>query len=117
MKDYSAHFRELVESQLPDNSRILMPRGSKDMMILATWRLAGDPFRAAKRSRMIRIVISREALEDYGGETDGVRLASDQRLASWLQRQLKGFDPNHDAPLGVEPPAVTWMVSTVDLNG
>lgn len=87
------------------------------MMILATWRLAGGPFRPARRSRMIRIVISQEALEDYGGGNDGVRLASDQRLASWLQRQLKDFDPNHDAPLGVEPPAVTWMVSTLDLNG
>jgi hypothetical protein len=117
MKDYSAHFRELVESQLPRNSRILMPRGSQDMMILATWRLPGDPFRPAKRSRMIRIVISQQALEGYSGGTDGVRLASDQRLASWLQRQLKDFDPNHDAPLGVEPPAVTWMVGTVDLNG
>lgn len=87
------------------------------MMILATWRLAGDPFRPAKRSRMIRIVISREALEDYAGGPDGVRLASDQRLAAWLECQLKGFDPNHDTPLGVEPPAVTWIVSTLDLNG
>lgn len=117
MKDYSAHFRRLFESHLPNNSRILMPRGSKDMMILATWRLAGDPFRAAKRSRMIRIVISQEALEDYGGGPEELRLASDQRLITWLQRQLGGFDPNHDAPLGVEPPAVTWMLSTLDLNG
>ena len=42
MKDYSSHFRELVELQLPDDSRILMPRGGQDMMILATWRLASD---------------------------------------------------------------------------
>jgi hypothetical protein len=117
MKDYSTHFRELVESHLPDSSRILMPRGGQDMMILATWRLAGDRFRPAKRSRMIRIVISQEAVEDYAGGTDGVRLASDQRLAIWLQRQLKSFDPDHDAPLGVEPPAVTWILSTLDLNG
>jgi hypothetical protein len=71
MKDYSAHFRELVESQLPANSRIVMPRGSPDMV------LACDPFRPAKRSRMIRIVISLEAFEDYDYGTDGVRLASD----------------------------------------
>ena len=87
------------------------------MIILATWRLAADLFRPAKRSRMVRIVISLEALEDYGGGSDGVRLASDQRLASWLQRQLQNFDPDHDAPLGVEPPPVTWTVSTLDLNG
>jgi hypothetical protein len=56
MKDYRSHFRELVEFQLPDDSRILMPRGGH-MMILATWRLSTDAFRASKRSRMIRIVM------------------------------------------------------------
>jgi hypothetical protein len=29
---------------------------------------------------------------------------------------LSVFDPNHDSPLGVEPPAVTWPVSTGVLN-
>jgi hypothetical protein len=117
MKDYSSHFRELVELQLPDESRILMPRGGQDMMILATWRLSGDGFRASKRSRMIRIVISEEALADYARGSDGIRLASDARFAAWLQHQLSTFDPNHDSPLGVEPPAVTWPVGTRALNG
>ena len=63
MKDYSNHFRDLVERQLGDDPRILVPRGGQDMMILATWRLSGDLFRPNKRSRMIRIVISQEALE------------------------------------------------------
>jgi len=59
----------------------------------------------------------REAIEDYAAGTDSVRLASDQRFADWLHLQLSGFDPNHDAHLGVEPPTVTWNLSTVDLNG
>jgi hypothetical protein len=117
MKDYSGHFRNLVELQLPDDSRVLMPRGGQDMMILATWRLAADAFRASKRSRMIRIVISEEALQDYARGSDGTRLASDERFGAWLRQQLKSFDPNHDAPLGVEPPPVTWPVSTFVLNG
>ena len=117
MKDYSSHFRELVELQLPDESRILMPRGGQDMMILATWRISGDGFRANKRSRMVRIVISEEALADYARGSDGTRLASDARFAAWLQGQLSTFDPNHDSPLGVEPPAVTWPVGTRALNG
>jgi hypothetical protein len=117
MKDYSSHFRELVESQLPDESRILMPRGGQDMMILASWRLSTDMFRAGKRSRMIRIVISEEAISDYARGSDGERLASDQRFVAWLKRQLSAFDPDHDSPLGVEPPAVTWPVNTLALNG
>jgi hypothetical protein len=116
MKDYSNHFRELVKGQLGDDPRILVPRGAQDMMILATWRLTGGSFRAGKRSRMIRIVIAQDALEHYARGSDDVRRASDERFVTWLRRQLSGFDPNHDSPLGVEPPAVTWPVSTMVLN-
>jgi hypothetical protein len=117
MKDYGSHFRQLVELQLPDDSRILMPRGGQDMMLLATWRLSTDTFRATKRSKMIRIVIAEEALQDYARGSDGARIASDARFAAWLRRQLSSFDPNHDSPLGVEPPAVTWPIGTLALNG
>ncbi len=117
MKDFSNHFREILELQLPDDSRILMPRGGQDMMILASWRLASDAFRASRRSRMIRIVISEEALKDYARCAEDVQAASDERFRIWLRKQLSGFDPSHDAPLGVEPPPVTWSLSTVELNG
>jgi hypothetical protein len=116
MKDYSNHFRELIELQLPDDSRILLPRGGSDMIILLSWRLRNDEFRPSKRSRMIRVVISEEAIEDYAAGTDGVRLASDARFVAWLKRQLDKFDPDHDAPLGVEPPPVTWALATLELN-
>ena len=86
------------------------------MMILATWRLSSDGFRPGKRSRMIRIVISQEALEVYARGTDAARLASDERFIAWFQRQLSTFDPNHESPLGVEPPPVTWPVSAGVLN-
>jgi len=117
MKDYTTRFRELVERELPDDSRILMPHNGKDLLILATWRLTSDTTRPNKRSRVLRIVISQEALEDYARGSNGVRLASDTRFTAWLQRSLSAFDPDHHAPLGVEPPPVTWPLSTLDLNG
>ncbi len=117
MKDYSNHFRELVKRQLGEDPKVLVPRGAQDMMILATWRLAGDAFRASRRSRMIRIVISQEALENYARGNDDLRRAGDARFVAWFKRQLSAFDPNYDSPLGVEPPAVTWPVSTGVLNG
>lgn len=117
MKDYSGHFRNLVEMQLPDESRILTPRGGQDMMILASWRLPADAFRASKRSRMVRIQINEEALQDYARASDEARRANDDRFCTWLRRQLSTFDPNHDSPLGVEPAPVNWPVSTRVLNG
>jgi hypothetical protein len=117
MKDFSNHFRSLVEIELPDESRILVPRGGQDMMILATWKLESDAFRASKRSRMVRIVVTEEALKDYSRGEDELRSTSDERFKVWLRKQLSVFDPNHDSPLGVEPPPVTWTVSTFELNG
>lgn len=117
MKDYSAQFRALVEGELPDDARIVMPRDDEGLLILATWRLPpGDPDRPGKRSRMVRIAITQEALEDYAAGSDGVRLASDARLITWLRRQIAAFDPHHDAPLGVEPTPVTWPLGTRELN-
>src|ERR1700683_3917201 len=101
MKDYSNHFRELVKRQLGDDPRILVPRGAQDMMILATWRLSGDTIRPNKRSRMDRIVIPQKALEGYARGSEDARRACDERFVAWFQRQLSGFDPNHEAPLGV----------------
>ena len=66
---------------------------------------------------MIRIVISEQAIEAYAHGDEGVRMASDERFVAWLRDKLSQFDPNHDAPLGVEPPSVTWTVSTLELNG
>lgn len=117
MKDFSSHFRALVQRLLPDEARILMPRGGYDMMILATWKLESDAFCASRRSRMVRIVVTEEALKNYARADADVRMASDERFAAWLRRQLGAFDPRHDAPLGVEPPPVTWTLSTVELNG
>ena len=116
MKDFSNHFRELVKRELGDDPRVLVPRGAQDMMILATWRLSSDSLRPNKRSRMIRIVISQEALADYARCGDDLRLARDERFRAWFRQQLSAFDPNHDAPLGVEPPSVTWPLSTGVLN-
>ena len=117
MKDFSNHFRQLVEIELPGESRILVPRGGQDMMMLATWKLEKDAFRASKRSRMVRIVITEEALKDYARGADDLRVTSDDRFKLWLRKQLNGFDPNHDSPLGVDPPPVTWTLNTFELNG
>lgn len=116
MKDFSNHFRELVKRQLGDDPRILVPRGAQDMMILATWRLPSNTLHPHKRSRMIRIVISQEALATYARGNDAERLAGDGRFEAWFRHQLSAFDPNHDSPLGVEPPSVTWPVGTGVLN-
>jgi hypothetical protein len=117
VKDFGNHFRAIVEGALPDEPRILIPRGGDGMMILVTWALPAEPFRPPRRSRMVRISVSEEAIGHYAGSDAGMRCASDVRFLSWLKQQLDGFDPTHDSPLGVEPAPVTWQLGTLELNG
>ena len=117
MRDFSPHFRGLLEGLLPRGARVLTPRGGADMILLASWHLPREPGRAAKRSRMVRIVIAKEAVADYAAGDEGGRRASDGRLLSVWKHQLAMFDPSHDSPLGVEPPSVTWNIDTLSLNG
>src|SRR5258707_13559672 len=105
MKDYSNHFRELVKRQLGNDPRILVPRGAQDMMILATWRLAGDGFRPGNRSRMIRIAISQDPLGKYAGGRDSLGAANDGGFVAWVRPQCGGLNPNRGAPVGGGPSA------------
>lgn len=82
MKDFNNQFRALVEGVLPNDSRVLVPRSDEGLMVLATWRLPRDQFRPAKRSRMVRITITQEALEDYAQGSDGFERCALRGMAS-----------------------------------
>lgn len=117
MKDISGFFRRLVQEQLPDDARILTSFGAGDVIIQATWRLRNDARRPGKRSPLVRIVISVEAVEGYVRRSDEERAASDRRFVEWLQGRLAAFDPDHDVALGAEPARVDWMINGETLNG
>jgi hypothetical protein len=117
MRDLEQHFRALLEAQLSDDTRILTSAEAGEVTLLVTWRLRNDPGRPHKRSRLIRIVLAREALQDYRRGSAGARLASARRFVAWIRQQLQVFDPDHDAALGVQPPGVVWPIDTITLNG
>jgi hypothetical protein len=70
-----------------------------------------------KRSRLVRIVISVEAVEGYILRGDAERLASDQRFIEWLDDRLATREQEHDEPVGAEPASIEWMVRGSILNG
>ncbi|MGD0490459.1 MAG: hypothetical protein ABSC32_02830 [Steroidobacteraceae bacterium] len=117
LNDIGGYFRRLVEKRLPDDARVLTSFRSGDVIIQATWRLRNDPRRPAKRSRLVRIVISVEAVEGYILRGDAERLASDQRFIEWLDDRLATREQEHDEPVGAEPASIEWMVSGSILNG
>ena len=117
MKDYSEHFRKLIAPLVPRDASIVIPRGWSELVMLVSWKLQSEPLRASRRSRTVRIVIASDALSSYAKAPSVAQTALDERLTRWLRAQISKFDPNHDAPLGVEPPPVTWRVGPEELHG
>ncbi len=111
-------WRAIAESVFPADARFVEPPYEPgDWILFVSWKLGTDPTRPNKRSKTVRVVVSEEAVEDYERGSAGERLAADWRFERWLLRRLRGFDPEHQAPLGHEPQAEAWVIETVELNG
>jgi hypothetical protein len=117
MDDYSAHIRDLIEVELPDNAQLLMPRGWRELLILVSWRLPVNSSSSRARAHILRIVVSGVALADYTAGSAALRAACDQRLAIWLRTQISEFDVQSFESKGPEHPAVTWQVESQQLFG
>ena len=112
------HFRSLLTWYLPSDARVLaFAVDEEDLHLAANWRLHGDRIRRGKRSRTLRLVIFRDALEDYLESGREAQLRADIRFSEWLRLRWKTLDPNHDAPPGEQPPEVIWYVDSTTLNG
>ena len=106
-----------MTSIFPPEARIIEVDWLGDLDLMMSWRLGTDPKRPGKRSKMIQVTITTEALEDYAAAPIGQRQMADARLAQHLENQLARFDPEHHAPLGRAPPVVRWLIGTMTLLG
>lgn len=94
----------------PSNARIIKEKGN-DITIKIDWKLDNDPSRPNRRSRLIRLVISEEAIEDcHDYEEAG------HRLKQIVERRYAEFNPDHDNPREKGPPSEEWLITTNDLN-
>lgn len=117
MKGAREHLRSVVVKSFSEAARIVEIEGQAHLVLVISWKLGTDPKRPAKRSKTIRLVIEEEAIKDYAAAPAGHREMADARLQKHLTEQLMRFDPDHQAPLGHEPPLVRWTVGTVALFG
>lgn len=117
MRDGREQIRALVETVFPKGARVVALPGRGEFQLLVSWRLGTDPARPSKRSKTVRILIEEEALDAFRQANESQRGYSVTRLRAMLARRLELFDPNHDTPMGVEPPIEKWTIGTVELNG
>jgi len=101
---------ELIKPTFPPEARIEVDEWD-DIILRIDWKLGNDPERPNKRSRLIRIVISREMIEDCQNfDKAGVK------FRKIIENNFSAFNPDHNSLKIEGPPVEEWIISTFDIN-
>ena len=109
-KSFLNEWVRLIRPLFPKGARIEMDPGS-DVVLRIDWKLGNDPARPHKRSRLIRVVISEDAITDCSDhKTAGAK------FMKIIQDKLSVFDPDHKTPRCGTRPIEEWVVTTFEVN-
>jgi len=75
-----------------------------------SWKLNNDVNRPNKPSRIILVIISREAIEDCNYENREQIIK--EKFKDIIQKKYKSFDPDHDVSRYQSPPTEEWFVDS-----
>ena len=116
MDDLEKHFLAIVEHELPKHAEVHVRLESDDICIYADWKLGNDSERPNKRSKKIKICISRAAVDDYTDGSEQNRQSADERLRRAVAALLHVFNPDHNVAAHVPVPIEQWTITTEMLN-
>src|SRR4030042_6543611 len=88
---------ELIRPLFPPGAKIESNEGN-DVVLRIDWKL-GTPDRPNKRSRLIRVVISEEAIDDC----NNLGIAG-TKFKEVIKERISSFNPEHDKPRDAGPP-------------
>ena len=114
--DLQKHFLAIVEREFPKHAEFRVHRESGDIRIYVDWQLGNDPARPNKRSKTIKICISRTTIDDYADGSVQNRKSADEKLRRVVAARFHAFDPEHNVPAHVPVPIQQWTVTTEMLN-
>jgi hypothetical protein len=109
-KSFINEWVKLIRPLFPKNTRIEIDAGN-DVILRIDWKLGNDPARPYKRSRLIRVIIPGEAIDDCA---DFKKAGS--RFRKIIEDKLSVFHPDHDTRKCGSPPKEEWIVSTFDVD-
>jgi len=101
---------KLIRPLFPKNARIEID-AEDDVILRIDWKLGNDPARPHKRSRLIRVIIPGEAIDDCRDFEE-----AGSRVKRIFQDKLSDFHPDHNAPKCGSPPKEEWIISPSDVN-
>ncbi len=82
-----------------------------DLIFAIDWPLNTDPNRPNKRSRIINLIITYEAIEDCRYFN-----LAERNLKKFIQDKLSYFNPEHEHSKYMPQPVEEWVVTTSTLN-
>jgi hypothetical protein len=104
---------------------LVLPRLSDcdDLIFKISWELRTDRARQGKRSKLIVLKISAEAMNEYEEAINEYKEGNrkrreqyDSKLRKFIEANLYKHDSEHNQPIGRPTPEVQWLVSTDVLN-
>jgi len=110
-KPFINEWIELVRPLFPKDAIIEVGPGKNDATLRIDWKLGNDPARPNKRSRIIKVIVSKEAMDDCrDSKTAGLK------FRKVIENKLSTFNPDHNTPMHGITPIEEWIVSTFDIN-
>ena len=109
-------WRELVISAFSSDADVNVNPFTDDFVAEISWPIPTAE-RPNKRSKTVKLVISREAIYGYYDKEDESRRDQDkQKVEKWIRNKLESFEDDHDVPRDQPPPEVAWIIGTEVLN-
>ena len=105
----------LVISAFCSDADVSVKPSDDDFVATVSWPLPIED-RPNRRSKTIRLVITREALSLYLEKDESRRKQDEHKVTEWIQKQLEQFDADHQAHKNQPPPQVDWIIRTEVLN-
>lgn len=107
--DEISKWAELIKPIFPKEAEITVI-DHEDPEIRVVWKLLNDPNRPNKRSKLLRIIIPREAITDcHDFEAAGTK------FEKIIKQKYLTFNPDHNMSI-YDTPTEEWIISTFDIN-
>jgi hypothetical protein len=115
-QNIAQHLASIVAAQFPKHADMARTEEGGDLCLYLDWHLRTDPTRPNKRSKVILVRITREAINDYANREEEQRKSADARLKGFLSHRLASLDPEPIAPAHIVSTPEEWFVDTGMIN-
>jgi hypothetical protein len=115
-QDIARHFASIVTTAFPKHADVAPTEEDGDLCLYFDWHLRNDPERPNKRSKIILVRISREAISDYANRDNEQRTRADALLKGFLADRMTALDPEPTAPAHIVSTPEEWLIETGLIN-